>query len=99
MNEHELKSALFTVGLFAFGAVALIMYQHSLHTSAIMSAVSATGGGAGASASYGNTSGDGSAIKPASLAGTPSAGQLNLVAKNINVSPLAINSNWEVTGE
>ena len=71
MNDEQLKTALFTLGIFSLGAVALILYQHSMHTGQIVGAINAAG------MNTGNSIGTPNSVSPvatgnASLAGTPS---------------------------
>lgn len=83
MNENQLKTAFFMAGVFALGGVALILYQHSLHTGQIMQAL---GGGAQTPS------------QPASLAGTPAKGQSNLIPFPASVTPMGSGAGWSISG-
>lgn len=92
MNEAQLKTALFTIGIFGLGAVAVILYQHSLHTGQIIGALQGAQapGIAGAPQSAVPLT-----AAPASLAGSPTIGQQNLVQRQLTPTVLKTGPYWD----
>jgi hypothetical protein len=74
------KTTLFTFTVFAVGAVALIMYQHAMHTQEIINAgTRGVGDTPGINPGVGENVYQGGPIYNASLAGQTTPGQINLV--------------------
>ena len=88
MNEAELRSLLI-VGVFAAAAVGLILYQHSLHTGQVLSAM-----GAGSGGKMGAVVPAAAPTGYASLAGRPTPGQTNLTPDAPPVAPLQVNAGY-----
>lgn len=76
-NSNEL----FVIGAFAAFAVALILYQHAVHTGQILDAVTTAPD---------NSAIDTSTLASASLAGSPAPGQSNLIPEQLQATPLTI---------
>lgn len=93
MDQKEMTLSLFAVGLFALGGVALILYQHSLHTGQIMGAI-----GAGSSDTPSAVVPAGAVMPgvPASLAGMPTPGQANLQAMPVAAMPIESGPGWTI---
>ena len=90
MSKEEV-SLLAAMGLFALGAVALILYQHAASTNTVIAAL---GGGVSGNVSLGGSVGGGLGLgAPASLAGTPIIGQDGSSATPA-VMPLNINPGY-----
>jgi hypothetical protein len=94
MDDHEMKTALFTIALFAGGAVALILYQHATHTSAIVAA--ATNGAGPPDKTVAPNDGT-VATGFASLSGTGPLGNFNSSALGAApVAPIKTGAGWSI---
>lgn len=91
MSQADLNRAMLVIGLFGVAGVALILYQHSLHTGQIVAALGSSAPADAANASAFATS-------PASLAGTPTPGQLNLLPPPPAPALLVAGPGWSVSG-
>lgn len=89
--DAEMKSALFATAVFAAGAVALILWQHATHSAQIAAAAP------GATPAPIPNVAD---AKSASLAGSPTLTQANLVPPAAPAAPLQVNPGYAVgTGD
>lgn len=84
------KSEMWIIGLFGLGGVALILYQHSLHSGQIVAAIGGAQAGTPAAPYMPPQS------YPASLGGTPTPGQENLQAPAPAVANLVSGPGWSV---
>lgn len=84
------KGILISLAIFAAGAVAVILYQHSQHTGQVIAALNAS---APASAT---PVANAVAVAPASTAGLPIIGQANLQMVPQPSPPMQINAGYTV---
>lgn len=89
MDKKELETAMFTIALFSLGAVAIILYQHSVHTGQIVSAINSPGSSPGTS----GTIVANAKVNPSAGGITP--GQSNQVPIPSSVGILTSGANWQ----
>jgi len=89
MDKREIERAVFVIGLFSLGAIALILYQHSVHTGQIIGAIN------GPSASKTAPAAIIANAQANPSAGAITPGQDNQVPDAPNPDLLAAGSNYE----
>ncbi len=94
MNDDQVRMALLVVGIFAAGAVSLILYQHSLHSGQIIAAVQQSGATSAANSVVTGAGSPGPIAGVASLAGTVSPGQENATPIQVTSQPLQVDPGW-----